>query len=328
MADTKQEIVNKTIKKAGGQLWRYGINYALVVIELVILSFLTWASIGFDGFAFLLTAQYIVTTISLLAIYSAAHWTVFNLRVKRLRSNQDNKETIEKNDVKIKEVTETKEWYEQSDKFLVERRVDKKVEAWKIKTRNQLTILNQKAKRKDRLIDSQQITQYQREHLSESDIIALQQRFDTERTNNAYCSKKRLYEQQLSDEWIASNLDKIHIDFDDVDKNFVETGSLIQGISKSQTKEKGKYTTDTWQSKILSLLFTMFISAFAIDLLLNIDSGAWIMFGFRIFFFIINVILGLDYADGYYRDVDVNNSLARVRIANEFKVWVKRKEVK
>lgn len=325
--ETKQEIVNKTVKRAGGQFWRYGINYVLVLIELAILSLLTWASIGFDGFGFLITPQYIITTVSLLTIYTSAHWTVFNLKVKRLRSNEENKKTIEEKEAEIRDVTKTIEWYTNSDQFLAERRIDKKVEAWKIYVRNRLTILNQKAKKKDRIIDSAQITEYQRQNLTESDLLALQQRFDDERSNNAYCIKKRLYEQQLTDKWIAENLDKIHIDFDDVDKNFVETGSLLQGVKKSQTKEKGKYTKDTWQSRLLALLFTMFISAFAFDLLLNLDGGAWIIFGFRVFFFIINVVLGLDYADGFYRDVDLHNSLARFRIANEFKVWVKRKGV-
>lgn len=328
--ETKQEIINKTVKHSAGQFWRYGINYVLVLIELLILSLLTWASIGFDGFDFLLTPQYLITTVSLLMIYTSAHWTVFNLRVKRVRSNDVNKAIIEENERKIRDTTKEIVWYENIDQFLAERRVDKKVEAWKIYVRNRLTLLNQKAKKKDRIIDTQQITTYQREHLAQSDLVALQQRFDEERNKNTYCIKKRLYEQQLTDTWVAENLDRIHIDFDDVDKNFVETGSLLQGVKKSQTKEKGKYTKDTWQSRALALLFTMFISAFAIDLLLNLDSGAWIIFGFRVFFFIINVVMGLDYADGFYRDVDVHNSLSRLRITNEFKVWIskKTKEVK
>jgi hypothetical protein len=323
--ETKQEAVNKTVKRAIGQFWLYGINYILVLIELVVLSLLTWASIGFDGFGFLITPQYIITTIALLMIYTSAHWTVFNLRVKRLRGNTENKAVIEKNEIEIKQTTNTMEWFTNSDLFLAERRIEKKVEAWKIYVRNRLTILNQKAKKKDRMIDTAKITNYQREHLSENDLLALQQRFDEERNNNAYCIKKRLYEQQLTDTWIAENLDKIHIDFDDVDKNFVETGSLLQGVKKSQTKEKGKYTKDTWQSRLVALLFTMFISAFAIDLLLNLDSGAWIIFGFRVLFFIINIVMGLDYADGFYRDVDLHNSLSRVRVKNEFVVWLSKK---
>lgn len=320
--ETGQEKVGRLGKKIGGVAWRYGINYGLLIMEIVAITVLTVMSVGFDGWAYLLTPSFIITTIILFLIYTASHWTMFNLRIKKLRAYDENKQYIKEQESTIKKTTTTVEWVTHKAEFLSNRKVSKKREAWKIHIQNKLTKLERKAPSKQIAIEESVITDFQRKNLSPDDLTALQARFDEQRRNNPYSVKKRLYEQQLTDKWIAENINRINIDFDDVNSQFIETGSMIKGQEKTKTEERGKYTKDNSASRLTGLLFTAFISAFTIDLLANWkDGAAWIQFALRMTFLLVNVIMGLDYADGFYRDVDVHNVDNRVSVCSEFWVW-------
>ena len=323
--ETKQEIIGKHAKKVVRWGFRYAINYTLLIFEIVAIVLLTLMSVGFDGWEYLITATFIITTVILFAIYGATHWTLFNLRIKKLRANPDNIEKQKALEIEIKKTTDTKEWVEYSPHFLSWREVEKKREAWKIHIQNKITKLEKKASAKEYAIEETVITDFQRNHLSESELKALQESLDQARSKSPYSIKKRLLTQQLTDEWVAKNLYKISIAHDDVNGQFIETGSLIKGQVLTKTEERGKYFKDNAVGRLGALLITMFISAFTIDLIANIqDAGAWITFAFRMLFLLINIISGLDYADGYYRDVDVHNATARYGVTKEFWVWFER----
>jgi hypothetical protein len=283
---------------------------------------MTVMTLGFEGWEYLWTAEFIITTILLTIIFRSSHWTVFNAKLKKMISSPWHKAFKKETETDVKKTTGMVEWKNYKTEFFAWRRVEKKKEAWKIKVQNEITKLTNKAKKKDLAIESATITEFQRNNMGDNELFALQQRYDEDRKNNKYCIQKRSYAEKLTDKWIAENLDRIVIDFDDVNSQFVEIGSKIQGQEHSQTNTKGKYWKDNGASIFAGFAITSFISAFTIDLMSNWGNGeAWALFGLRMSILLVNIIFGLDYADGWYRDVDEHDLLSRQSICGEFWTW-------
>ena len=134
--------------------------------------------------------------------------------------------------------------------------------------------------------------------------------------------RKKQLEEQLTDTWIATNLSKLNHDYDKIDSQFIETGHLYKGQSRSKTNTKGKYAKDTMPMRVVMLLITVFITAFTTDLVLSeFTKEAWFLFTFRMILLLANVIMDLLYSETFYADVDVFNLDSRISIKDEFKVW-------
>ena len=314
----KKAIVNPT-KYA---LKRYGLNTLLIFLEIAILTVMTVMTPNFQGWQYLLTAGYIITSIILFLVYTAANWTVFNSKIKKKRDDPEWKAQLKADEAEIHAITGTAEWVNEHGKFLSWRRAEKKRSAWETYVRNAITKLDRKVRPKDRIIHDSVITDFQRQNLSETEVQALEKKYDLARAKNRYCRKRKDYEEMLKAEWIALNLDHISVDFDDVDEGFIKTGSLIRGTEKSKTEERGKYLHDNMGSRIVWFLIAMFITAFTLRLVVAWDDfGAWMLFIGRMISLLLNILFGLDYADGFFRDVDEHNIESRKSICGEFLVW-------
>lgn len=322
---TVQETVKKAVvNPAVYSLKRYGLNTMLICLEIGLLTVMTVMAPSFQGWGYLLTPTYIITTIILALIYSAAHWTIFNSKIKKLRDDAEWKAELKASEAEIHAITGTAEWVNEHADFLSWRRTEKKRSAWEIHVRNAITKLDNRARPKDRIVHDSVITDFQRQNLSEAEITTLEKKYALAKAKNRYCRKRKDLEEMLTPEWIALNLDHISVDFDDVDEGFVKTGSLIRGTEKSKTEERGKYLHDNAISKVVWLAIAMFITAFTLDLAVAwSDFGAWVLFLGRIVALLVNIVFGLDYADGYFRDVDEHNIEARKNICGEFLVWRK-----
>lgn len=303
------------------KLVRFLPNTLINIVVIVIIALMTVVAFDFD-IEYLLTPEFYITTAVLLLIYTVAHWAWFDAKVKSSRNNKENRiEHKEKSD-KIQDVTKTLEWQQNRHVFVTERNENELIKAWRIFIQNKLTRLREKARSKDLKIDSASITELQRKTFTEEEIEALNNEYEQARLNCKYSIKKKYLEECLTDKWILENKSKIMVDYNEIDIQFIEIGSVISGIVKDKTQSKGKYFKDTVPMRFPMLLLTVFITAFAIDLVASGgDVKAWTVFAFRMLLLLQNAIMGSNYGGQFYEDVDIHNDDSRVSIVKEFKTW-------
>jgi predicted membrane protein len=322
-----KERVNKgrqevgKIKKGMSTALAY-LPYILIDISAVIaIGLITLIAFDFD-WDYIWSWNFLITSITLVIIYIMAHWSVWVSYLKSMRRNKENIEIKEDKEDDIKAVTNTTEWYNNKKDFINFRNEEKKKEAWIILVQNALTKLRNNAKDKDIEIEALGITDFQREHLAEGELLDIEADIDKRKQDCHYLIIKKELEEQLTDEWIAQNLSKMNHDYDKIDSQFIETGHLFKGQAKSKTNPKGKYAKDTMPMRLVMLLITVFITAFTTDLAMSqFTKDAWFLFVFRMMLLLANVVMALVYAETFYVDVDVFNLDSRVSIKNEFKVW-------
>jgi len=302
--------------------------YILIDISAVIaIALITLIAFDFD-WDYIWSWNFLITSITLVIIYIIAHWSIWLSYLKSMRRNKDNIEIKEEKEAKIKAITGTTEWYENKRDFINYRNEEKKKEAWIIIVQNRLTKLTNNAKIKDLEIEALGITDFQKEHLSEGELLDIEADIDNRKKDCHYLIIKKELETQLTDEWVAKNLSKMNHDYDKIDSQFIETGHLFKGQARSKTNPKGKYTKDTIPMRMVMLLITVFITAFTTDLAMSkFSKDAWFLFVFRMILLLANVVMGLVYAETFYVDVDVFNLDSRVSIKNEFKVWALEKGI-
>lgn len=321
---TLGQEINGIVLGVGGKFIKYGFNIIMVVVNLGAIVLMTVVSIGFQGWNYLWTPTFIVTTIILFVIYISTHWSFHNLRLKKLRENERNIKYFNEQEEDINKITRTTEWLNNCGEFLAWRDVEMKKDAWRIYMQNSLIALDKKYRKKrfhkQIAIDRRIITEYERKHLTAEEIDTLQNEIDKAKENNHYTQLKLKYQEQLTDEWIVRNLDKFNIDHDEVDRLFVEHGTMSKRQRKS--KSQASYTKDNWSSRVIALLMSGFITMFSVDLALSWSTlEAWIIFAIRFLNLIINIIMGSDYGTQFFKSYDIHNVTSRKTITNEFKAW-------
>jgi hypothetical protein len=279
------------------------------------------AILGLD-INYLLTWSFYVTSAILFIIYTASHWSAYDARVKKLRRDKEKIAEMKATEDKIKGTTQSVEWMQHRAPFVHERNQNSKKEEWIRHIQNKMTRLTNRAKDRDRLIEIAQVTDFQRNTLKEDEISALEKAFDDARGRNTYCKRKRAYASKIEPKWIAENIDKIRIKYDEIDTQFIETGRIVRGISKSKSDARGKYLKDNAGNRVMFLLLTTVLSAFAIE---SFQAGiSWaqsIVLALRSLNLTINIVMGTAYGDDFFHDVDEFNVASRLSICGEFKQY-------
>jgi len=296
-------------------------NLLINIFAIAILALMTVIAFNFD-IDYILSWGFYITSLLLILVYTTTHWSWFDSKLKSNRKKIENKIIHKEKETIIKGVVNTVEWQRNRYQFINERNENELIKAWRIVIQNRLVRLQNNAHSKDLMIESANITDLQKRTLAEEKIIELQQKYADAKAKNKYCIKKSLYEEKLTDQWILENKNKIMVDYNKIDIQFVETGSVIKGVEKDKTNPSGKYAKDTMPNRFLSFLITFFITAFATDLIINGGTAdAWINFGFRMLLLLMNMVTGTNYADLFYEDVDIHNDDSRVSITKEFQTW-------
>lgn len=326
----KRNKIKKDIGSAKKLLWRYALNFAIILMAIFILGLMSALIFEFD-FDYLIEPPFIITSIILSIIYLTVHWSSYNAKLKSLRANEDNIDQLRTNNEEIKEVVNTITWQERKHEFISERNQKEKIDAWKVYVTNELIKLDKKTKQKHKDLEERVITETERTYLSEEELRKLELKLEKQKRKSKYISKKKELKKLLEDEWIIANIDRINIDYNKVDVQFIETGDAYQGITKDKAETKGKYLKDNGVQRIIMLVLTLFITSFTSSLLFEgINGKAIFDLLTRLLVLFVNIGTGIDYGEIYYAEVDLHNSNSRVRIANEFLVWNKnnpRKEV-
>lgn len=323
-------IINKA-KTRTSKFLMFAPNLIVNVLMVVALMFISMISQENEfSWKAVFSWYFLFITIALVLIYLITHWVTFDSRMKRLATYEENVEFLENNENEIKKTTNTIEWSNYRTIFVKERNEKQKIEAWKIYIQNSITKLTLKANKRNKKsvdLENEVITTFQRENLPQERIIELESDIKTRQDKNRYITRKRALEEMLTEKWIAEHINKINIDYNDIDVNFIETGDIMKGQSRDRIKKSGKYAKDNLPNRMLMTVLTTFISVFAVDLILNWNMAGWVNFVLRLMVLIVNVVMGLNYGNEFFVDTDIHNSKRRVLITDEFKVWCSAKGI-
>ena len=324
----RQRLVIDQAKTKGARFLMFApnlfINF-LMVLALMFISMIdknnkfTWETVVSWTFLFI--------TLTLVMIYQVTHWSAFNSRIKKLTTNEENIDWFEAKEKEITNITTTVEWHNYRSYFVKDRNEEQKVEAWKVHVQNKITLMTTKAKKKDTDLENETVSAFQRDNLSDSEILKIQSDIHTRQDENRYIKRKRALEEMLTEKWIAEHIKKINIDYNEIDVNFIETGDIMKGVAKDKITKKGKYAKDNAPSRFVTTLITIAVSIFTADLILNWSLGGWVDFVLRLLLLMLNMIMGTNYANEFFTDTDLHNTKTRVKIVNEFIVWTAKKNI-
>lgn len=317
----EQKATKAQMKSKMNSFLRYLPNIIINTFAVIALAIMTMLILDFDG-SYLLSLRGAATSLVLMAIFTTSHWSTYDMRVKALKQNEENKKYIKAQETEIKKVTATVAWQDHKEEFINDRNLEKKIEQWKIIIENQIVKLEKKAKKKDLDIEALAITEFQKKNLNEIQLKMLQEDIDKQKSKNRYLQRKKALEEMRTDTWIAENVIKKNIDYNKIDVMFIETGSVVKGQDKDKVEKRGKYAKDNSGQRVFSILISIFLTAISTDLAIDgFTREAWFIFTFRIMILVFNIIMGLNYGDNYFTETDIHNVDARAMISDEFKVW-------
>lgn len=324
----RQRLVIDQAKTKGARLLMFAPNLFINVLMVLALMFISMIDKN-NKFSWeaVVSWTFLFITLTLVMIYQVTHWSAFNSRIKKLTTNEENVEWFEAREKEIVNITSTVEWHNYRSYFVKDRNEEQKVEAWKVHVQNKITLMTTKAKKKDTDLENETVSAFQRDKLSDSEILKIESDIHTRQDQNRYIKRKRALEEMLTDKWIAEHIKKINIDYNEIDVNFIETGDIMKGVSKDKITKKGKYAKDNAPSRFVTTLITIAVSIFTADLILNWSLGGWVDFILRLLLLMLNMIMGTNYANEFFTDTDLHNTKTRVKIVNEFIVWTAKKNI-
>lgn len=320
----QREARRVTTKTKTSNFSKYLPNILINILVIVIITLMTLAATFNIDPTFVLEARYWITTAVLFIAYLATHWSYYNSRVRQLRANIENREYIEAQKAEINKVTRTTTWSEHRKAFVSDRNARKKVEAWESHIRKRIDKITRRAKESDRDVENAVISDFQREVYKDraDELKRLQSEIDARRGENRYCQRKQALVRMLAREWIAENINKIRIDYNEVDIQFIENGNVYSGIQKDKQTPRGLYAKDTLGPRVKTFAFTAALTAIGIDTFSgSILWSSWLLLALRLGGLVFNIIGGVSYGDEFYQKLDVWNIDKRVEIAGEFKIW-------
>lgn len=300
---------------------RFAPNALINIFAIFIVALMTVVTFGLD-FSYIWSWEFLATTAALVVIFMLVHWSFTDGRVKAKRDNKENKEYLKEQEQDIKKSTDTIEWIETRQEFVNERNQKEKISEHIAITQKKIEKLKRKAKRKDLIIEGANVTDLQRQNLSADIITELEKSYDNARLTNKYVQKKRELEIELTEKWIADNINKIYLSYNEIDINFIEKGVQVQRKKRDKVSPKGKYLKDNGLSRLAALFLTIGVSSIAAQPLTEGGTPEqWALFGLRFMIIIYNVITGLNYGDRFYEEVDVHNTETRLSLTKEWKKW-------
>lgn len=320
-----RRTANATLWKArSNNVVRYIPDFLINIAVLAIITLITLAATFKIDPDYITEPSYWITSIVLFFLYMLTHWSDYNSKVRSLRLNEENKAYMKAQKAEIDKATKTVEWRDYRTFFIQNRNLEQKKIAWETYIRKRIDKLTARAKDTDKDVENAVISDFQRNAYKDAPerLNALQSEMQANREANRYCQRKRALENMLTTEWIAENINKIRIDYNEVEIQFVENGNTYNGIAKDRKTSKGKYARDTAPSKLKWFILTAALTAIGIDSLSGtIVWASWLLLVMRLAGFVVNKISGAQYGEEYFQDLDIWNIDKRVEIAQEFKVW-------
>jgi hypothetical protein len=139
-----------------------------------------------------------------------------------------------------------------------------------------------------------------------------------EKKVNRYCRRRIKLEDSISNERLEKLIIALQVDYDEIDRSFVETGEVIRGEKKNARQDTvGRKVKDNYAQFLFAVGGAAFFNAFiyTADLL---DTAFWFKLATSLFLLIGMYLNGREYARNYIKKVMVVDLNTRYNIIKDY----------
>ena len=150
---------------------------------------------------------------------------------------------------------------------------------------------------------------------------------EDDKKKNKYCRRRINLEESIKLERLEKLILALRVDYDEIDRSFVETGEVIKGEKKLTRQDTlGRKVKDNYAQFLFAVGGAAFFNAFiySADLL---DTAFWFKLATSLFLIISMFINGREYARNYVKQVMVVDLNTRYNIIKDY-LTDKVKEIK
>ena len=150
---------------------------------------------------------------------------------------------------------------------------------------------------------------------------------EDDKKKNRYCRRRLNLEASLNNERLDKMILALRVDYDEIDRSFVETGEVIKGEKKLTRQDTlGRKIKDNYAQFLFAVGGAAFFNAFvySADLL---DAAFWFKLATSLFLIVSMFLNGREYARNYVKQVMVVDLNTRYNIIKDY-LTHKVKEIK
>jgi hypothetical protein len=141
---------------------------------------------------------------------------------------------------------------------------------------------------------------------------------DEDKKKNRYCRRRVSLEESIKVERLDKLILALKVDFDEIDRSFVETGEIIKGEKKLTRQDTlGRKVKDNYAQFLFAVGGAAFFNAFiyTADLL---DTAFWFKLATSLFLIVAMFLNGREYARNYVKQVMVVDLNTRYNIIKDY----------
>jgi hypothetical protein len=141
---------------------------------------------------------------------------------------------------------------------------------------------------------------------------------DEDKKKSKYCRKRVSLEESIAVERLEKMILALSVDYDEIDRSFVETGEVIRGEKKNTRQDTlGRKIQDNYAQFLFAVGGAAFFNAFlyTADLL---DTAFWFKLATSLFLIISMFLNGREYARNYVKQVMVVDLNTRYNIIKDY----------
>lgn len=298
--------------------------YVMAFAIVTIVEFLSITQVNADGEviltfsldAFKKSLPAIITGYVAIAMYIAA---TMSLEINKFKTTNEQYKTLKENIAEFAKTTYVPTIFNQ---YCTIKNKERKLHAYKNKINKQWNKL-------------ERFQTYKNYEIWHSYINALAQDPNTPVPNNWYCKKRKRLEEKMTQEYIDTHINKVHIKFNALSSGVVLGGKVSANIDDYEdefiTKHKAMIVVADraphymFMMAIMSFASSLAVEAFSITLSV---AGA-LLFAFKIITKICSMVFAIigtiKYAAGYNDTVTLKDIIFRWGVCHEFSNWAKQR---
>lgn len=138
------------------------------------------------------------------------------------------------------------------------------------------------------------------------------------KNKNRYCRRRINLEESIKVERLDKMILALHVDFDEIDRSFVETGEVIKGEKKLTRQDTlGRKVKDNYAQFLFAVGGAAFFNAFIYTANL-LDTAFWFKLATSLFLIVSMFLNGREYARNYVKQVMVVDLNTRYNIIKDY----------
>lgn len=141
---------------------------------------------------------------------------------------------------------------------------------------------------------------------------------ESEKIKNRYCRKRLKLENSIKDEVLTKTVFALKVDYDRIDRSFIETGEVVGDDKKNAKKDNSmRKLYENAPRFMFALAFALFTNALAYQAD-SMDSAFWFNFAFSLLLLVSMFINGRGYAISYVKRILLVDLNTRYNIIRDY----------